>query len=98
MSPLDSALGELESQISKFNHGTKAQPKEGTQEWFMLRALSLGRSYLRRCVQLELHRDSPAAERFQRACAGHFKTVEIPPPAEVEREKLPDGTFPTGVI
>ena len=98
MDAIDVAIGMLEEEILSSGHGTKQQPKDGTAEWFILRARSLGLSHLRRMKQLGAHLDAGSAERFHRGCAGQLKHLDVPPPVEVKRETLPDGSLPTGMV
>ena len=93
MNPLDQAIGILDAEIAEFKHGTKEQPREHTPEWYVLRAKSLGMTYLLRVRQQELHQhqDLSAAERYYRVCAKQFKQLVAPPAEEILREKLPQG-------
>ena len=96
--PIDIAIASLQAEVDDFHQGSKQQPKENSAAWFSLRAKALGLSYLKRLQQLEAHHDFEASERFYRACSKQFKLTKVPDAVVVEREKLPDGTLPTGVV
>ncbi len=67
---LERAIATVEGELTALGLGTKDQPKEGTEGWYLLRAKSLGLSFLRQIRQVE---SNPAAlER-------HFKkaTLEV---------------------
>lgn len=74
---LAAAIAQLEAEVLDFGQGTARQPKEGTADWFLLRAKSMGLSSLKRAQQLRL--DSPAsAERYFRASSRLLKhEVEV---------------------
>ena len=76
------AIEQLEADIATYGQGTNLQPAEGSAAWHILRAKSLGLSYLKRAAQLKLEGDPAATERFYRAACVHVK-VEVPeePPA-----------------
>lgn len=65
-SPLESALSELETQLSRFGQGTPRQPAEGTRDWYLLRAFSIGLSHLRSLQSAGLEHDHAGAERAYR--------------------------------
>lgn len=95
---IDLAIAQLEEQVAGFQQGTKAQPRDGSTEWFVLRALALGLTHLKRMRQLGVAGDHAAAERFYRHSGRLFKQLNVPDPVLVDREVLPDGTLPTGDI
>lgn len=64
---LPSAIAQLEAEVEDYGHGTPRGPKEGTSDWFLLRAKRLALSSLRRASQLQLN--EPAA--FNR----HYRAV-----------------------
>ncbi len=68
------AIAILEEEVAAFKQGTLDQPKEGTTDWFLLRAKALGLSHLRRMAQLSLHDNPAAAERFYRDCSKGMKS------------------------
>lgn len=76
------AIAQLEAEIAGFKQGTAQQPKEGSVEWFLLRAKATGLSMLKRMEQLDVERDAAAAERYYRKCGVEVKAAEVPP-AEV---------------
>lgn len=47
MSDLSLAIQELQAEVDAFGQGTKTQPKEGSPEWYILRAKSCGLSMLK---------------------------------------------------
>lgn len=88
---IEQAILQLEGEIAVLQPGTKNQPGEGTTDWFVLRALALGLSNLRRMKQLEVQDDPAAAERFYRRCSNTFKQLEVPDPVEAPVEAIQDG-------
>lgn len=58
---LSLALEQLQAEVDSFLQGTKQQPREGTADWFLLRAKSIGLSYLRSIEKQKL--DQPASAR-----------------------------------
>ena len=96
--PIDVAILALQAEVDDFAQGSKQQPKEDSADWFTLRAKAIGLSYLKRVKQLEAHWDASASELFYRQCSKQFKLTEVPDAVVVEREKLPDGSLPTGVV
>lgn len=95
---LDNAIKVMQEDVDSYNQGTNQQPAEGSTEWFVLRAKALGLSHLKRLAQLKLHGDPTGANRFYQACSKQFKLLDVPDPVLVDREKLPDGSLPTGVV
>lgn len=98
MSALDQAISDLEAEIVALGQGTAQQPKDGTAEWYRLRALALGRAYLLRVQALSIDSDAGACERLYRSQLGSAKLQDIPPAPEIVRETLPDGSLPTGTV
>jgi hypothetical protein len=92
MTGLEQAILALNEEIAEFHQGTPQQPDAHSADWFRLRALNLGRTYLLRVQQLEIHGDPGAAERFHAACDKMFKLTSVPAEPVVEREVLPAGT------
>ena len=88
MTPLESAIALLEAEVEAFQQGTKFQPAEKSEAWFVLRAKALGLSHLRRMAQLRVHDDPAAAERFYRGCQKTFKSLGVPDEVIVEKELL----------
>lgn len=83
---LDAAIKVLEAEVSAFQQGTKHQPKEGSADWYLLRARALSLSHLKRMQQLNLQGDIAAAERHYRKCSNLVKGADVPEPVEVVRE------------
>ena len=102
MSALDNAIEDQATNLAAYSHGTTqgGQPavREHSQEWFELRAQTLALAYMNRVRTLELASDPAACERLYRTCLAVFKQA-VPPPAEAPvRERLPDGSLPSGSI
>ena len=76
---IEQAIINLQAEVDSFAQGTEQQPKEGTVDWFRLRALSLGLTHLKRVKQLGVHNDPAAAERLYRTSNKTFKLTEVPP-------------------
>ena len=91
MTPLERAIQELEALVAGFGQGGALAPREGTKDWFLLRAYALGLSQLRRMKQLALDEEPAAAERFYRKASTTFKQLNVPDPVEVVRETLSGG-------
>lgn len=70
---LHQAIKQLEAEVGEFRQGTPSAPKEGTADWFLLRAKSLSLSTLRRADQMMLAGNPAAAERFFGACGRLLK-------------------------
>ena len=85
---LERAIEQLEAEVADFRQGSPGQPKEGTPEWFLLRAKALGLSHLRRMQQLQLENDPAACERYYRSCSATFKHLQVPPEQKVVREVI----------
>jgi hypothetical protein len=83
---IDSAIKQLDEQIESYAHGTLHEPDHGTDGWFLLRALDVGRCFLLRLKQLDAHGDEGAAERFYNQCAKMSKNSAVPEPVVVPRE------------
>lgn len=98
MSNLANAVTELEEEVASFHQGTKTQPRDGSTEWFLLRAKVIGLSYLKRIEQLGVESDAGACERVYKLSAKTFKLAEVPEAVEVEKERLPDGSHPSGRV
>lgn len=93
---IERAIVELEEQIAQYQPGTKQAPKEGTSEWFLLRAYALGLTHLRRIKQLGVESDVAASERFYRGASKTFKNMAVPDPVPVEVSVEPDPLGLTG--
>lgn len=80
MSNLDVAISQLQEESDAYTQGSKVQPRDGTTEWYVLRAITIGLGFLKRAKQLELDNDVPAADRLYRAAAKASKGVcdELP--------------------
>ncbi len=88
MTPLETAVAQLQEEVDSYSQGTKNQPADGTVEFYLLRAHTLGLSYLKRLGQLDLSNDPPAAHRLFTAQERTFKLSAVPPPVEIPREVL----------
>lgn len=86
--PLQIAAAQLQEEIDVYQHGTKNGPPEGSSEFYLLRALVLGLSYLKRLEQLGVTNDPAAAHRVFRERERSFKLVAVPPPEPVPVESL----------
>lgn len=73
---IDDAIARLQQEVVSFNQGTAQQPKEGTPEWFLLRAKSAGLSMLKRLRQLGCQNDAAASERYYRTCSAVLKSKD----------------------
>lgn len=69
MTRIESAIASLQREVDAFGQGTAKQPSEGSADWFLLRAKSLGLSYLRsiRAQNLGDERQAGEAEQVYRA-------------------------------
>lgn len=88
MSPLAAAIQELSEEIAHYNPGTSRAPSPGTADYYKLRALALGLSYLARVQDLGVENDVAAVERIYRAGATHFHRAGVPDAVVVEKETL----------
>ena len=70
---LQTAIDELQAEITALELGTPTQPVEGTTEWFKLRSAAIGLSLLRKMKQLDLSERPAAAERFYRESSRRVK-------------------------
>ena len=86
---IEQSIGDIQAEIEAFNQGHSTQPAGGTAEWFRLRALVLGLTFLQRAKQLGVDGDPAASERLYRACYKAFNLTELPPAAEIVREVVP---------
>ncbi len=77
---LQSAIEMLQAEVDDFGQGTSRQPKEGSADWFLLRAKSLGLSSLKRAAQLKVDKSPVAANR-------HFLAVSRVLKHEVKEEQ-----------
>lgn len=89
MTPLETALSQLQEEVDAYGQGTKGQPPDGSVEFYLLRAHSLGLSYLKRLEQLNLSQDAPAAHRLFAVQERSFKLIAVPPPVEIPSDILP---------
>ena len=88
MTPLDSAIAQMEEEVASYNPGGREAPKEGTSGWYLLRATVLGLQYLRRIRDLEIHHDHGACERLYLLGSKHFKAAVPPEAPAIERETV----------
>ena len=68
MTPLEAAILDLTADVEALRAST---PEPGTLDWFRLRSMVLGLSYLKRCTTLAA--DPAAADRIYRAANRTFK-------------------------
>lgn len=73
---LKAAIEQLAAEVELFRLGTPSAPREGSADWFLLRAKMLSLSTLKRADQLMLGGNPPAAERFFTSCSRAFKAGE----------------------
>ena len=66
MTNLEAAIAELQAQFDRFEPGTPNAPKEGSTEWFLLRASTLGLGYAKRVMAIGAADDPLAADRIYR--------------------------------
>lgn len=95
MTPLESAISQLQEELDSYQVGTKEGPREGTSGWYLTRAFSLGLSYLKRTQLLSLDSDHAAAERLYRRGNQEFKNFAVPEEEVIVRETLPNGQLPS---
>ena len=74
---LNLAISQIEEELVALGHGTPSQPKEGTTEWFRLRALGVGLSFLRDARGKGLGASSSATERHRRLWAKDAKEAVV---------------------
>lgn len=98
MSNLSNAIDELAAELAAFNQGAKQQPRDGSTEWFLLRAKTCGMAYLKRLAQLGVESDAGACERVYKVSSKVFKAAEVPPEPEVVKELLPGDVAPSAVL
>ena len=70
------AITELEQDLANLGLGTPAQPREGSAEWFKMRAAALGLSFLRKMQQMGLETRPGPAEKFYRDSSRRVKREE----------------------
>jgi len=70
---LPAAIKILQAEVDGFGQGTPRAPKEGTADWYVLRAKSLALSTLKRADQLALAYSPAQAERFFASCGKTLK-------------------------
>lgn len=70
---LRAAIQALQVEVNDFRHGTPNAPKEGTQDWWLLRAKMLALSTLKRADQIALEGNPAGGERFFAACGRQLK-------------------------
>ena len=73
MSALGTVLAELQAQFDSYKPGTTAQPLPGTVEWFRLRVVALGLSYLKQLEATEVGERPEACERTYRLLSKDVK-------------------------
>lgn len=77
MSPLESAISQLQEEFDSYSPGTKDAPREGTDRWYLLRACSLGLTYLKQLDARGLQSDPAAAEALYRTSGKELKAAAI---------------------
>jgi len=60
------AIEQLQAEVNAFNQGTPSQPKDGTVEFFLLRAKALGLASLKQMEAAGVEGNTAAAERLYR--------------------------------
>ncbi len=88
MSPLDSAIAELISEISSYQPGTTQAPVVGSSGHYKLRALVIAHAYLLRVKTLGIESDAAACERLYREGTVHFHKAGVPAAEVVVKEVL----------
>ena len=73
MTPLEDAVAQMKERVADFGQGTAKQPKDGTTEWFLLRAAAAGLSFLQRMDTLKISHNPAACEELYRSAKKHFK-------------------------
>jgi hypothetical protein len=63
---LQRAIEQLQAEVDAFNQGTPSQPKDGTTEFFLLRAKALGLASLKQMEKGGVEGNIAAAERLYR--------------------------------
>lgn len=98
MSQLTNAIALLTEEVSV--QGTPQQPKDGTTEWYLLRARAIGLSWLKQQAQLDLGEDFVAADQhFQRVTRNlkgldHGQIISDQAIGAVPNGKGPGGSSP----
>ena len=59
---LERALAQMEAEVAEFGQGSVRQPREGTTEWYVVRAKSLGLSFLRQASKRKLEGNPRAVD------------------------------------
>lgn len=75
--PCEAAITMLEAELAPFAQGSKQQPKDGTPEWFLLRAKAHGLTLLKRMVQLGVHESPKSSELFARSVGRFLKADDV---------------------
>ena len=75
MSPLEAAIFRAQEDVDSFHQGTPAAPKDGTTDWYRLRAAAVALLYLKRVQRLGIEGDPAACERLYREGRKHFKEM-----------------------
>lgn len=73
---LQRAIEQLQAEIDEYGQGTAQTPKEGTDDWYILRAKSVGLTFLKRVNQLRLDPNLAAVERFFRRFGNGIKAAD----------------------
>ena len=93
MEEIDIAIKGLVDEIESFGQGTPSQPRDRPApeaNWFRLRALTLGLSYLRRIKHLSIASNAAGSERLYRQVNRTFKEVILEDPLpEPKQENTP---------
>lgn len=98
LTPLESALAEIQRDIDTYQMGTPQQPLPGSFDYYLLRAQLVGQAYLLRLKNLDLEADIAASERMFRKGTVHFGHAGVPPVEKGSIEKVPDDVIlPRGV-
>lgn len=78
MANLDIAIARVKAEIDAYAPGSSTAPKEGTPDWFVLRSLVIGYTYLVRLSTLQMQDDPASCERLYRRAAQHFAALDLP--------------------
>lgn len=75
MSPLESAISQLQEEFDSYSPGTKDAPAPSTDRWYLLRAVSIGLTYLKQVAVRGLDNDPAAAEALYRVSGKELKAA-----------------------
>lgn len=87
-SQLENAIAQLQDEVDLFQQGTKVQPKDDTSEWYLLRAKSLGLTYLKQLQGQGLEGRARQCEQLYTSASKHFKNA-APAPRDFPIPEVP---------